>query len=249
MKKFAFVTDIHLDEKEPQEFGVDASSHWEQIITDLQEKEIDEIIFGGDIGAKTAHETFFSSLQFSSKLNIILGNHDNYQDVKKHYGNKYLVADDGLYYSYEDNFIKYIFLDSSPDEISATQFKWFQREIETLKKIVLFIHHPILSVNTAADEAYPLRNRNQLEEELCKCNNEVVIFCGHYHTADEQARKNITQIITPAASFQIKKNVDKIEVATDHFGYRIITLDKNDISTELVLFKSTKIPVVNCGVR
>ena len=49
-KKIAYITDLHLDEDFPKEMGVDSRSNWKVILKDVSNRNIDEIVFGGDIG-------------------------------------------------------------------------------------------------------------------------------------------------------------------------------------------------------
>lgn len=63
MQKNAFITDIHLDEAFPKEAGVDSHKNWNWILNDLQSKNIQEVIFGGDIGEYTSNNYFFESLK------------------------------------------------------------------------------------------------------------------------------------------------------------------------------------------
>ena len=51
MKRIAFITDIHLDEDDPRKVGVDSYKNWELILKDVASRNIDGIVFGGDIGA------------------------------------------------------------------------------------------------------------------------------------------------------------------------------------------------------
>jgi 3',5'-cyclic-AMP phosphodiesterase len=236
MKKIAFLTDIHLDEQFPIDNNVNTRKNFEIVLADITKKGITEIIFGGDIGEATAHKYFFDALQqFSFKL--ILGNHDKFENVKK-----YFVVDKNkneLYYKVEDEDYLYLFLDTSLDEISNNQLEWLQLELAGNKKIILFIHHPVLSINTAVDKLYPLKNREQLKSILLESENRIILFCGHYHMNDEQEMENIKQITTQSLSFQLVKNADEIKIDNSNFGYRIIEIHKDKIETHLCTFKSS----------
>lgn len=49
MNRIAHITDIHLEEEFSTENGVDPKKNWEKILSDLKEKNIRSIVFGGDI--------------------------------------------------------------------------------------------------------------------------------------------------------------------------------------------------------
>jgi 3',5'-cyclic-AMP phosphodiesterase len=231
----AYITDIHLDETYVTQIGVDPRANWQRILDDVQARGIRSIIFGGDIGEPSAHAWFFESLK-GFNLQLTLGNHDTFAEVSKHF--KRGEWQEEAYYAYEDNEFKYLFLDTSANTISATQKKWLEGELTTPKHLLLFIHHPILAVDTPVDRAYPLQGREELQQHLLQRNAPTIIFCGHYHMLDEQTKGGIRQYITPAASYQIIKEATDIETNNSRFGYRIITLTGESVSTELITFES-----------
>lgn len=237
LREIAFITDIHLDEDFPKKNGVNARKNWEIILKDISSKNITEIIFGGDIGKPTSNKWFFETLN-KFELSIILGNHDKFAETIKYYKIDLLPNQSELYYSIENDYFKNIFLDTSADSFSLTQFEWFQKEIKTLKKILLFVHHPIFKINTAVDKLYPLKGRDELKNELLKLENEIFIFCGHCHMIDERKQNNITQIMTLASSFQIDKNEENIKVNAETFGYRVLKIETGKIETELIIMQN-----------
>jgi Icc protein len=233
--KIAYITDIHLDEDFPIRQGINARKNWNHILNDVKSRGIRSIIFGGDIGDKSSNAYFFDSLK-SFDIGISLGNHDDFHEVIKHYKPVNIRNKKAFYYTQETSFYTFIFLDSSLSTIDNEQFIWFKNELITGKRIVVFIHHPILAVNTEVDRKYFLINRDMLRLELEQLSKEVTLFSGHYHFDDVQVSKNITQYITPAASYQIVKIPKEIEIETVNFGYRILEFTETGIETELILF-------------
>lgn len=234
MKKIAFITDIHLDDQFPKDVGVDSEKNWKQLLNDIRSKNIEEIIYGGDIGQASAHPYFFESLK-TFRLNIVLGNHDHFQEVIPYFKPSASFDKSELYYSSEQEFFKFIFLDSSLNEISETQLAWLKNELITEKKILLFLHHPILQVNTAVDSMYPLKNRNEVKEILNQSNRGITVLCGHYHMLDECKEKNIHQFVTCASSCQIEKEAETLKMNNDFFGYRILLIHKDEVKVEVVI--------------
>ncbi len=234
MKRIAFISDIHLEEQFPLDNNINPTKNFETILTDIRSREINEVIFGGDIGEQTAHKYFFEKLQNLS-VNLILGNHDKFENVKKHF-----IKDENhheLYYKIEDETYQYLYLDTSVDELSKTQLSWLQNVLNENKELILFVHHPILEIDTPVDKMYPLKNREELKSFLLTFKKSVTIFCGHYHMNDEQEFKNIKQYTTQSMSFQLVKNATAIEVDNKNFGYRVIEIHNDKIETELINFK------------
>ena len=231
----AYITDIHIDEVEVLEKGVDARKNFLDILTDLSSKDIDEIVIGGDIGEAYSLPWFFENIQrMNIRTHITLGNHDNYISVSKHYTVEDNKGNGELYYSIDTELYRTIFLDSSTNEISEQQFEWLQNALHTDLPIMLFIHHPLFEVETEMDVQYALIARERIQQVLLKHNNKVYVFSGHYHTADETTIGNVTQFVTPAASFQVLKQKGKVEFDTKSFGYRIIEIDGGKVNTTLV---------------
>lgn len=235
MKRLAFLTDIHLDEQFPRDNGVNPIENLNRVLEDLRARKITEIVFGGDIGEASSHSAFFSKLNEFS-FSLILGNHDKYADVKAHFTQG--ADDNELYYSQNENAHHYLFLDTSADDISQNQLDWVHAERDPSKELIVFIHHPILAIDTPVDTLYPLRNREKLVEILLQHGKSVTVFCGHYHMNDERQHANIRQITTQALSFQLQKNEPEIAVDSAHFGYRIIEIQENTIETEAITFES-----------
>ncbi|UZR99802.1 metallophosphoesterase family protein [Chondrinema litorale] len=239
-QKIAYITDLHVDEQFPKDYSVDAHLNWQIILKDVSEKNISKIIYGGDIGELSSNQWFFNTLK-DYDLEVTLGNHDKFSEVKKHYKGAMNLTVPELYYSREEEQYKYIFLDSSTGSISKQQFDWLKKELLASKKILLFIHHPILSINTEADRQFALKGREELKQLLLDSNLEIKIFCGHYHMSDYSIQNNVEQYITPASSVQVVKNDREIIFNGDMFGYRIIDFNSNRVETELVLFSHEKV--------
>jgi len=125
--------------------------------------------------------------------------------------------------------------------VSDAQLNWLSRQLNTRKKVLLFIHHPVLKINTPIDHqmAVALKGRDEIKKVLVDSATEIIIFCGHNHMTDETAEKNIKQISTVAASYQIRKESATVEINQNTFGYRLIQVEDDSIRTETILFKTS----------
>ena len=233
----AYITDLHLNEDFPNKLGVDFKKNWERIISDIKDRNIHEVVFGGDIGDKSAHYYFFESLK-DFKLEISLGNHDNYNEVKSFIENFDISKKTALYYSKNHDHYKCIYLDSSKEIIDKVQMDWLREELVTSKMVLLFVHHPILEVNALVDKQFALKDRKGVKYELQKINNKVIVFSGHYHFEDITREANIKQYVTAASSYQVEKIPDEIELSTATFGYRIIEITPTSVITKQILFSN-----------
>lgn len=235
IKRIAQITDAHIDDKTALERGGYPRRNLEAILEHIANQNVNEIIFTGDIGEKAAYEWFFEKLeQLKTNFKIILGNHDDFDMASRFYDTHTSPSDNKLYYTNEDENYKYIYLDSSDFSIDKEQFKWLAEMVNTTKHIILFIHHPILGLKTGMDRIYPLNGRDEIKRLLQDNKNKVTVFCGHYHMPDEREDGNIKQYITPSIAFQVEKESNGIDINTDSFGYRIITIDNEAVTSKLV---------------
>ena len=236
-KRFAFMTDLHIDEPFPIGLGVNARRNLQVVVDDVRRRGLTEIVFGGDLGENESNEWLFGQLA-DLDISLVLGNHDELRSIEQHYSGKSNSANE-LYFSIEDSGFKRIYLDSSSGRVSEQQLTWLQ---DNLKKesgpILLFIHHCVFPVACAIDEKHSLTNRDELQRLLTAANLPVTIFSGHYHLEDTLTIGQITQYITPAVSYQVIKAARPIATQTDSFGYRVVTLRDRQVSTELVTFSS-----------
>lgn len=229
------------DEPFPVQHNVDAKRNWIELLTDLKKEGITSLVVGGDIGEASVHPWFFDTLKGFS-FQLTLGNHDSYSDVVKQAPLTTLGSGEH-YHADEDDAFKYIYLDSSSDSISRQQLQWLQEELKTEKNIALFIHHPVLPVDTKVDHKYPLQNREEVKACLIKSGREIAIFCGHYHLAHEQVVGRIRQFISPAASFQMLKSAEEIVIDGSRYGYCIIQFNRDgSVETEIKLFHAGGLP-------
>ncbi len=234
-KTIGHVTDLHLGEDYPKSLGVDSVSNWNRILEDIRSRQIEELVFGGDIGTNDDLPWFFDSLgNLQSGLDLVLGNHDYYSAVEDFLPTQGSVPGKHCYTFY-DNAFQYYFLDTSSEVIEADQLDWMTRVSKANLPVILFIHHPVLPIPTPIDQKHPLLEREKLHRLLLDMERPVTIFCGHYHMDDDRTDTNIRQIVTPAASYQVEKEVEEIATHGQWFGYRLITIEES-ISTEVVTF-------------
>jgi Icc protein len=237
LTRIAHITDSHLDEELPTKIGVKTRRHLEIVLDDIKKENINQIIFTGDIGEGKGVSYFLEQLK-SFSLSITLGNHDAFSEISEYYTTGIHVESQKLYSSIEKDNLKYIFLDSSADIVDEEQLHWLQKELISSKSILIFIHHPVIGLQLKVDEIGGLKNRDKLLHILENCKKDVTLFCGHYHMESEILYKNIKQYITPAVSFQIEKLKNKIELNTESFGYRIIEIKNNNITSKVQFFKA-----------
>ena len=236
-ERIVHITDLHLDEEFPFKNQVSARKRLDSILKDIKEHDINHIVFTGDIGENKGILYFFEQLK-NIDFSITLGNHDNFNEISKHYNLGADYDSKKIYRSLLKSHFKFIYLDSSSGIIDTKQLIWLKKEVKSSKPIIIFIHHPVIGLNLKVDEIGKLENREELTKIFTEVTNEITIYCGHYHMDSTMLYKNITQYITPAVAFQVKKDIDKIEIDTTISGYRIIQIKNNELSSKVKFLKN-----------
>lgn len=232
MTKIAYITDIHTDDKIAAASNIDTRSNFEAVMRDVQYANVDFIVLGGDLGEPGALSWLFDKLK-GYKIFVTPGNHDQSADIARFL--PYKLNGKYLYTHHSDDHNLYLFLDSSDSFINQQQLEWLKKMTDTEKRILTFVHHPILPIDTKMDEVHNLKYRNEVISTLKSSNKNITIFCGHYHMIDDHSYENIRQIVTPAVSFQVKKDASEIETHDSFFGYRVLDIHGNDLTSKMRL--------------
>lgn len=234
--KIAHITDIHMDEPFPVTRGVNAKTNWERLLADVKARQIEKVIFGGDVGARSSLDYFFQSLE-DFDLNISPGNHDLDLEGIPHL--KDPEGKDGYYSFKDDGQTRFIFMDSSTGQVSNEQRNWLRTCLDTNLQIVLAIHHPILAIPSYIDSRHALKDRESLQSLLKEIGKEITILCGHYHLEDERREDNIRQLVTPSASYLIEKSEELI-FRDNVFGYRILEISPQQVKSNVIYLNTNQ---------
>jgi len=97
-------------------------------------------------------------------------------------------------------------LDTSSNANTAGQLIWLKEQLQTVKKNIIFSHHPILEISTPIDYlGVALNRRDEIKYALFQIDNKVTIFCGHYHMEDITSEKKYTPIFNPCLFLSDRK--------------------------------------------
>lgn len=231
----AYLTDLHLDEDNTVQLGADGRRNWLLIYQDLIKRNVDMVVFGGDIGEGEGVPWLFNFMQ-GFEWHITPGNHDAGSIIRAYYQNYEVDGRHAIYFGFDKLGYRYIFLDTSANELDAVQLAWLEKHVDTDLPLIVFIHHPVLPVSTWVDYNYPLKNRAEVERILHKHIGKVTIFCGHYHLDHEQQADNITQYICPAVSFQICIHQESFLPDISYTAYHLIHISEEGVQREVIKF-------------
>jgi len=233
MLTIAYITDLHIDEANPATLGADTRRNWLLIYQDLLKRPVDLIVLGGDLGEAEALPWLLNFME-GYTWHVTPGNHDVRAELRKYYHNPETDVRHAFYFGFDKDGHRYIFLDTQPDLLDDIQLAWLEAHIETEMPLIIFMHHPVLPVDTWVDQHYPLNNRERVEAIIRKHAGAVSIFCGHYHMEHKQTAGQITQYICPAVSFQISMSRESFLPDISSTAYQIIRVDENAVQREVV---------------
>ncbi len=229
--------DIDNDKMRYDPVSGEHEQHLRRVLDDILRKGIKHVVFGGDIGARDTAGGFFELLKgYPFTLSVVAGNHDTYRDIVPHWRADAEPVAGKLCYSHRDGPWTFIVLDTSDNTAGEVQRMWLKDQLADATRVALFLHHPVLDIETPIDRAgAALRDRTELKDILAAAACDISVFCGHYHMIDEAQEGHIRQFVSPATSYQIVKRAKSLQVDKTTFGYRILNVSDREIRTEAVL--------------
>jgi Icc protein len=233
MTIYAQITDLHLDNEDPNINHLNSRANALALLNAIQEQNIERLILTGDIAETRNGVDWFLNEIDKRKFNyeVIMGNHD----IEQAYIEKNIFKGTKSYYSRQSDGFLLLFLDSGENKIDQEQLDWIDEQLShAASEVLIFVHHPVLDCgDTIMDKKYPLENRDEVLSVFTKANRKIAIFCGHYHVEEIVERGNIVQYVTPSALYQIKKYAAQIETESEAIGYRILSTDNGSYTTQV----------------
>ena len=80
-----------------------------------------------------------------------------------------------------------------------------------------------------------LQGRDLIRRVLADADKEATIFAGHYHMDVVTTEGRLTQVISPAVSYQIEPRTGETDTST--FGYRVIEFGPDGLASRIVTFR------------
>ncbi|MCF7790476.1 MAG: metallophosphoesterase [Victivallales bacterium] len=246
MFTIAQITDSHILPSGELLRGIDARKRFKKTIAEINKYKPDILTVTGDIAGITGTEEIYNWVNSVIKDTVtkyrffIPGNHDNTLLMKENLVLDLPLNDGELYYSFDTEYYKLVFLDSSTQYLSMQQLDWLCEINRTSEKnIMLFVHHPLDYCGCRfMDRKYPLKNIPEVKKYILSCNKIKYIFTGHYHTEKKIKIGGAVHYITPSTVFQIYQKPYNCVMDKTNFGWRIIEIkDSNNIKTKVNYLK------------
>jgi Icc protein len=236
--RIAHVTDLHLDDFLAGDSDLDSRGQCLAILSDIRARGIGMVVLTGDLGEAASADWLAGRLEDAGlDFLAVPGNHD---EPGLWPAGLSMPAAAGVpaYCRREDlGLDRFLYLDSRAGELPAEALAWLAAELAGggPGRLFVFTHYPILDCGgSAMDRLYPLKGRERVRELLAAGGRETWIFCGHYHTAHEQAEARLRQAVTPSGLLQVRQRAQAIEREDGGFGYRIIDITPDRVGSRVV---------------
>ncbi|WP_105167403.1 metallophosphoesterase [Pseudoalteromonas sp. T1lg23B] len=238
--KLAHITDSHLfADPLGQYFNVNTAQYLQQVLEQLNQYEIDGVIFGGDLTQdhSLASYELFSSLLTRSGLSCpvfwVPGNHDEIPLLE---GMSQGLISTAKYL--RTNELDILLLDSKGETPAGWCGSQHLQDIAAVlkrsdNKAIAFCHHHPLAINGYLDK-HILENGPQLLNTLVNAGDVLALFHGHVHNEYHAQFRGLDVYATPATSIQFAKHVSDWQQQDCGPAWRLISIDGQSYYTEVI---------------
>ena len=119
---------------------------------------------------------------------LVCGNHDNFENLQKVFGDHKYFSDSKFskYYIDFPN-LRLVAMDTRVigkefEALCKDRLHWLELRLkETVKPIMIFLHHFPVEVDSSLFKDLNLLNSNELSEIISRYDSLLGLYCGHYH--------------------------------------------------------------------
>jgi len=232
--KIAQISDLHITEPGEVVCGVDAGRRLLDLLSTIQEFNLDHLLVTGDLCSRGAGESIYKWIknQLDDALipySVIPGNHDDSSVMARVFGY------DGFTFDKMLGTQKWYFLDTSCGYVSPNDMEWVHSELTdpSVSRAMIVMHHPpCLCSVPHMDRKYYLQNHEVMLRLLSESKKIIHVFCGHYHVAKTLQFQDVTIHLCPSTNFQINSQKTSFEGIYHLSGYILIRCDEDWMDVE-----------------
>jgi len=253
------LTDLHLfEDRQARLKGVPTFETFTDILqlVHAQPGEFDWVIITGDMTHDERLETYqllretLGSLM--SRCKIIPGNHENREYIREVFPDVVPAGPGPLTFSFQVEGWRLIGLDSHvpgevPGRIERSQLQWLQAELEKDAEVptLLFMHHPPFKVGATWLDKIRLQEPEELLEIIQAAPQIRSVVTGHVHHVFEGSLGKTRLMTSPSTGVQFVPQVELPKYADTPPGFRVLTLEDGDFTTEVFRLGELKYPPIN----
>ncbi|MGO2073748.1 MAG: metallophosphoesterase [Pseudoalteromonas sp.] len=237
--RLAHITDCHLfAEQKECYFGVNTAVNFSRCLADIAKKNVDAIIFGGDLTQDHSFNSYLVFAELIAKANLncpvfwLPGNHDEIDYLNKISRGQIKCAK-----RLRSQGAELLLVNSK----SSTPAGWVnQKHLDEIantltsykQPTLVFCHHNPLPISGYLDK-HMLENGPQLLNVLVNAGQVKALFHGHVHHQYQFDYRGLAVYATPASSIQFTKNTTQWQQSDLGPSYRLINLFAPLNSTQL----------------
>jgi len=228
--RIAHITDCHLfADQEQCYFGVNTAVSFSRCLADIVTKQVDAIVFGGDLTQDHSSESYLLFAELIKKAELscpvfwLPGNHDELTHLQN-LSTGLISAAKRVKFLYGE----LLLLNSK----GATPAGWISQAhlsditdtlLHSNQPTVAFCHHNPLPINGYLDK-HMLENGPQLLNTLVNSEQVKGLFHGHVHHQYRFDYRGLAIYSTPASSIQFSKNTEQWQQSDLGPSYRLINI-------------------------
>lgn len=250
------ISDLHLfNDPETIFRGVPMRAALDDVLSHIRHHhaEHDLLVVTGDIAhdeKKQTYELFQCHLGAGlTNFRLIPGNHDNRRYMREVFPGE--TGQESGTICFEEHLDGWALLGLDTHvpgelhgEVGSTHLQWLLAKLagHADQRVVLFMHHPPVPVNSPWVDAIGLREREVFARVVTAFPNVEAIFTGHVHQEFCGRLDRIVVHTTPSVAVQFSPDTERLECAPVPPGYRIIDLSDAGVKTHVVRLPELKYP-------
>lgn len=203
--KLLHLTDPHIVAPGSRLFGIDTAARLGRCVESINRLHHDAnlVVITGDLTDRGTEEEYRHLRQILKSLGVpailLLGNHDDREVFKRVFPEQPLDNEGFVQSTFELDDTLLVFLDSKDDKgsgrICEERLEFLNRALSNSEAdtVMVFLHHPALSVGVRHFETMELDDSAQFLEVLQRDGRCTHLFCGHVHLPVLATRGGIVQ--------------------------------------------------------
>ena len=239
------LTDLHLFAHDGGRLaGVPTREAFDQALAHVERHQrVDHLVLTGDL-AQDEEPSTYEHLRnrlgpWLDRLAIVPGNHDDRDAIRSTFPGS-VPASGYLTFSFRAGKWRVLGLDSHvpgqvEGRIDADQLDWLRAEVErdTGAPVLLFLHHPPVSLGVAWLDKLLLEDPAPLIECVRSLPQIRCIACGHVHQDCERRIGETKVLTTPSTAMQFSSTPGRLYEQCPA-GYRVFELEGRHLRTEVI---------------
>ena len=255
MTRILQLTDLHVFAEPQQRLkGIPTRESLEDVVAHIvaTEERFDHVVVTGDHTHDEAAASYEAVREILSpwhkQLWQVPGNHDDRKILRETFQDRITgTGDEQITFHFSAGPWLCVGLDTHvPGEVAGNidfaQVSWLKKLLKEspAERIILFLHHPPIDVDSVWMDQIGLSGREPLQELVEDDRRIKLICCGHVHHEFEGMLHHAEVFATPATGLQFDPAGDLPNFATEAPGYRVIELDGKWHNTHVVRLPEIK---------